>query len=90
LLYFESLAYRTRSESFTPCAAPDTGPAPACDIVIDLAGDADDSAVPTLRLVFDAGAGEAGLLNAVLASRWPGLSIVLTQAGVPPRIVRKA
>lgn len=84
LLYFERLVYRTRGESFQP-ATIDERVAGHHDLVIDLAGDAGESATPTLRLMFESGSGETGLLGALLASRSPALSIVLTQTGAPPR-----
>lgn len=84
LLYFERVAYRARSDSFEP-ATIDSTDAGCPDLVVDLAGDAGESATPTLRMIFESGAGETGLVGALLASRSPALSIVLTQTGAPPR-----
>ena len=87
LLYFERLAYRSHCASFEqrPLAAT---AAQACDLVIDLAGTAPESETPTLRLVFETGVGEAGLLAALLASRSPAFDIVATRAGEASRTLR--
>ena len=89
LLYFERLAYRTRSRSFEP-AAIDPIDMGCPDLVVDLAGDAGEGATPTLRLMFESGAGETGFVNALLASRSPSLGIVLTRTSAPPRALRTA
>lgn len=93
LLWCEELAYRARSTSFAPQPAPATSATPAdipCDLVIDLAGTASEGETPILRLIFETGVGETGLLSALLASRSPALSIVITQTGARPRTLRIA
>lgn len=89
LLYFERLAYRACGESFQP-ATIEQSAAEHYDLVVDLAGDAGESTTPILRLMFESGAGETGLLSALLASRSPALSIVLTRTGAPPRTLGTA
>ena len=96
LLWCEELAYRARSTSFvpqanpTPAGPPAAAPATACDLVIDLAGIASEGQTPILRLIFETGVGETGLLSALLASRSPVLSIVVTKTGARPRTLRSA
>ena len=90
LLYFERLSRRGGGNSFGPSLAPITDTAVAADLVIDLAGNAPETDVPTLHLLFAGGAGETGLVEALLAMEPPQLTLAVTQRGVPQRILRRA
>jgi hypothetical protein len=91
LLYFESLAYRARGESFraeSVAASPDFSE--AADLVVDLAGDAPDAAAPTLRLRFAGGFGEGGLVATLLDGAPLAVDLILTSSKAPPRVVDHA
>ena len=104
LLYFERLAYRVQSAAFAPLGvqsaafapldvqgAPDgSGGHTPCDLAIDLTGSAADGPVPTLRLVFDGGSGEGGLVAALLDSAAPNLQVIATERNSPSRLMRTA
>ncbi len=91
LLFFERITYRAPAQAFgretEPFASDFTGEP---DLIVDLVGDAPRGPTPVLRLCFDTGPGEVGLVAALIEGRAPALTFVRDQVGHEPKIVLQA
>ena len=92
LLYFERISKRTGGSAFAPSTAPASRIAATgdADVVIDLVGDASDTDTSTIRLLFAGGAGETGLVAALLAMQPPELTLAVTQRNARPNLLRRS
>ena len=90
LLYVERLSKRSGGSAFGAATASRIAATGEADVVVDLVGDASDTDTPTLRLLFAGGAGETGLVDALLAMRSPELTLAATQRNARPALLRRA